>query len=293
MGRHHPIDDSGAAARMADAFDATANPVATSTSRPTFADLERALDGLQAGKTSSDEVVRTMEGLFQGKVVGALQERLVAQPVPAVSSATSLDVSVRSVVAHLTKAPSNWHQMTAFYLGSRDDADAVGRRWAPAMYVSSLLIVLLQIATVSAVLIGTMIQSCETNDHCTKPGIFCIRDMPGEGNNRCEHCGFKSPFLHPQNADARTTIRGGRSNGGNGADSVRLHFGDNCVQRVPYTCEFNRTLVHDVCTSPSARMGTWEDTLREVSASSVESWCAACVHQLLGMWKRRRVRLMR
>lgn len=65
-------------------YAAPAHPGETS-----FADLERALAGLQSQTVSPEEVVRVMDSYFQRSV--------------------GLDNTVRSIFAHMTVAPANWY----------------------------------------------------------------------------------------------------------------------------------------------------------------------------------------
>eukprot|EP01044_Picomonas_judraskeda_P000288 COSAG03_NODE_11_length_23018_cov_29.686461_21_plen_292_part_00 len=171
--------------------------------------------------------------------------------------------------------------MVEFYLSSPHEKDAAGRARAPWLFLASVAMVLFQTAAAISVILGSIVVPCESNDRCvdTRPGMFCQLDMPlFEGNNRCGFCGERIPILFPEaaaNVETGTTRLG----------HTRVKSDYNCINALAWgtetlvgPCEINRTQIADLCSNPSDTMGLWEHVIAAVPASTVESWCAACVH---------------
>ena len=88
--------------------EVSSNPIRMGTgAAPTLADLETALEGLQAQTVTPAEVVRVMDGIYQRQ--------------------WGLTATVRTIFSHLTIAPTNWHQGTVYFLANPADA-ALGFR---------------------------------------------------------------------------------------------------------------------------------------------------------------------
>eukprot|EP01052_Picozoa_sp_SAG31_P023491 SAG31_NODE_1941_length_6859_cov_3.362278_2_plen_461_part_00 len=147
--------------------------------------------------------------------------------------------AIRSVVARLSEAPTNWHQAVVLFATlPPGDKDAGRSIWAMFCGVT---MVLLQCAVVVGVLGGIDRASCTTKYHCEKTGTFC--DIGGV--NRCVYCGDQNVL--PWQTDPRT---GGTLNNPNLDDYVG----------------FNETLVAEVCGHPASQL-----------PDGVASWCESCV----------------
>jgi hypothetical protein len=147
----------------------------------TIADLEEAFVGMKAGTVSEAEAVRVMENLLRTREA-ALETRLAAP-------GGLLESSIKSTMARLTEAPTNWHQATVFYLTTTDPKDTQMRARAPLLFAGSALMVLVQSATALAVAISTLLPSCESSDQC-EAGLYCQIGF----SNRCQFCGSNVPL---------------------------------------------------------------------------------------------------
>ena len=89
------------------------------------------------------------------------------------------------------------HQATIYFLTSKAEVDAPMRNKAPLMFVAGLLMVLLQIASSYALIVGMMSPACVSNAQCTLPGFFCY--VPKEEiwsvSGRCGMCGQYTPLV--------------------------------------------------------------------------------------------------
>ena len=195
-----------------------------------------------------------------------------------------------------------------FWLTSDDPEDAAMRRWAPLLYVMSLLLVWAQTATAVGVLWGVYSPSCQSSDQCFE-GMFCSAsfadfDDDGElgadefGSSRCEFCGLNdgmargplgpmtvgdnctwtdcdSPtWKHTERRERRQGCGSGWTNEDPACETLNAPDDPNFVG-------FNATAVAMVCADPSlawnaddvgAMDGAWIPT-------NVHSWCEACVLQ--------------
>eukprot|EP01052_Picozoa_sp_SAG31_P039311 SAG31_NODE_5424_length_2546_cov_2.691050_3_plen_170_part_01 len=121
-------------------------------------------------------------------VVEGLQHDVAALKAAGLWTA-DFNASVRSIFAHLTEAPSNFHQSTVFALGTAAPEDALMRRRAPMLFVGSALMVFVQCVTTMAVLVGTVSQSCSENENCPNlHPMFC------NAEGRCYYCGQGTPL---------------------------------------------------------------------------------------------------
>lgn len=170
------------------------------------------------------------------------------------------DGLVRSVVAHLTEAPTNWHQGLV-YLAS--DAGTESTPWLPWMLLGAVLMVLTQSIAASGILVGTRHPGCLSSDHCAQSGTWCSLDY-----GRCEFCGQAPLIVQIDDNGALLNRPGDMSSGANNN-------------------EFNLTLVAEVCASPIDRMGSnvknGDGTYNMLyTARTVTSWCETCVHAIDG-----------
>ena len=236
----------------------TVNPMAaaeTAAKPATRRDLESALAGLQSGERTVEETVDALDRYVESKL----------------ESVGTIAPVVKSVVARLTEAPTNWHQSTVFYLTTKAEQDARLRTRAPLMAAVSFLMVFMQAASISAIIFGTVIPACDTKTECDK-GRFCKAHGEGEGDgtNRCSYCGFSVPL------EAECEIDG---------VSVRSHElcseADVPVWNVRPTSThpheflgYNTTYLSEVChgTTPvGASVRAWAE-------SDLVDWCDACWH---------------
>jgi hypothetical protein len=78
----------------------------------------------------------------------------------------------KAMAGWLNEAVPNWHQATIYFATTEAPEDEEMRRRAPRLYCGSFLIVLVQLLTLMAVLIGTLATSCVKAAHC-QPGKYC------------------------------------------------------------------------------------------------------------------------
>jgi hypothetical protein len=146
--------------------EVSSNPIRMGTgAAPTLADLETALEGLQAQTVTPAEVVRVMDGIYQRQ--------------------WGLTATVRTIFSHLTIAPTNWHQGTVYFLANPADAADAGVN-GRGMFMWGCVMVWFQCVTVWAVLMGAVVPSCVTQDQC-RQGTFCI--------GICDWCGEEVPLM--------------------------------------------------------------------------------------------------
>ena len=213
-------------------------------------DIEAAAAALKhQGASDWPQTVEAMEQLMAVREA-ALEARLearLAQAAPAVDG-------FRSVFAHLSGAPTNWHQSTVHF-AALEPEDHAGHSWrAMLALLGGVLMVLGQCMVAVALLAGVGLPSCESSDQCQK-GTYCGRGS----SSRCGYCGQQTPL--PLQIDPTT---GGTLNNADSTDFVG----------------FNVTLVTEVCSNPRDRVG-WDaygggDEL-PFSSAAVASWCEACV----------------
>jgi hypothetical protein len=108
-----------------------------------------------------------------------------------------------------------------------------------------------------ALLAGVALPSCESSDQCQQKGTYCGHGL----SSRCGYCGQQTPL--PLQTDPTT---GGTLNN---ADST-----------IPDFVGFNVTLVAEVCSNPTERVG-WNayGSGQEMpfTRAAVASWCEGCV----------------
>ena len=119
---------------------------------------------------------------------------------------------LRSELARLDAAPTNWHQATIYFLTSTDEEDASMRRRAPLMYATGVVMVVVQIIAMYGVVMGMMAPPCINNLQCTETGFYCEVARDGQ-SGRCRSCGGDPPMM-PYEAD--TLLPGENAVGGFG-----------------------------------------------------------------------------
>lgn len=226
------------------------------TNNPTF-DVESGDSRHRAQANGSDEVeaaAAALRELFRSEPHRAdAVERLIIAREAALRAELEAKFSdqaapgpdaIKAVVAHLSEAPTNWHQSVVYFAALPRDAEDSGRRIC-AM-IGSVVIVLSQCMTVSAILAGTITPSCETNAHC-RQGTYCSFSFRIT-RRRCEYCGMTHlPVYNPWNFSSSMDV-------------------------------FNETLVAEACGNPlrfardTGPAQYFADRKTEVSA-----WCEACV----------------
>lgn len=145
--------------------------------------------GLKDGSISPEDAVLLMQEQLRQMVskkqvvamLGELRAELGGPAAPA-------EAAIRTVVAQLTEAPTNWHQGVLYGLVTRDPQDVELRQWAPLGYAVSWIIVFMQSAVAVGLFMGTMTPTCATNDHCIS-GMYCRVDWP-----HCDFCGNRVPL---------------------------------------------------------------------------------------------------
>ena len=100
------------------------------------------------------------------------------------NGATGLDAAIRSTFAHLTEAPTNFHQMAVFFLSSKDPQDSGMQQQAPILFMGCVLMVLAQSAAATGLFLGIFGASCKDHGMCSGAGMFCDAML-----ERCSYCG--------------------------------------------------------------------------------------------------------
>jgi hypothetical protein len=207
-------------------------------------DVEAAVALLKDSHSTQPETVQAMEAALRSHEAELRAEfeaklaRLETQLTRGEGDA--LLSSVRSVFAHLSEAPPNWHQVTVLFASSAQEqkgggAEAGARRPHAVSLAISVLIVVSQSMVVVGLGVGTSEPSCRTSNDCELKGAYC---RVGDGD-RCTYCGEMTP--------------------------LPLHF--------------NTTLVAEVCADPTAAAVQANDRegFAFWNAAGVASWCHSCV----------------
>jgi hypothetical protein len=147
-------------------------------------------------------------------------------------------------VAHLSQAPTNWHQSAVHFAALPPEDQDAG--WSVTTLLGGIVIVMAQCVVAVGLFSGTLHPSCESNDQCAQKGVYC--DVGG--NDRCGFCGFRSPL--PTQTDPET---GGTLNNPHAEDFTG----------------YNTTLVAEVCGDPTDYIAEYWLPAR------VASWCESCV----------------
>lgn len=172
--------------------DETGNPVALT--QPNVFNDSVSSSGSSSGSCSRKDLEAALRGLKDGLVneeeAAAVVHRLINSELDArFASGQGLEPVIRSVFAHLTEAPTNWHQAVTFFLVSADPQDAQTKYEVPWMFTASWFMVLVQCATAMAVLVSTLTPSCITSDQCPT-GTYCQVGF----TYRCQYCGSNVPL---------------------------------------------------------------------------------------------------
>eukprot|EP01052_Picozoa_sp_SAG31_P026475 SAG31_NODE_2400_length_5775_cov_2.602185_2_plen_466_part_00 len=197
----------------------------------------------------------------------------------------------------LGESPTSWHQATCFALSSDAPEDGWLRGKAGLLLAASALMMFVQSLSACAILVGTTIPSCESNDQCLMPGTFC---RVGE-RNRCDYCGEDNPLelqYHPTLLDPLEAASPGEMDSPRstwcGPDSVATEREWECGKPHPpghkmnwagewYGYDetlYNTTHVIEVCRSPvNERRGSQD---MKFSAVMTIAWCDACMHENTG-----------
>jgi hypothetical protein len=234
---------------------------------PTFAAAEKTPGGTEEVEEAL-VALREIEAFAEPRAVAAI-ERLIAAKLNAAEHGRRLgsdeapaEAAVRAIssaMARLSEAPMNWNQAVVHFACEEEDAGR--RRWTTLV---GAVLVLAQLMVAVSVSVGTIVQSCETNDDCPQAGTFCRGMGTMTTSSRCEYCGVIVPL--PLQADPRT---GGTLNHPMIEDFVG----------------FNKTLVAEICISPTERFG-WDGFAGKnghpklMPRSAVASWCESCVNAI-------------
>jgi hypothetical protein len=211
------------------------NPV-LGTSAKASGDVEQALAALQS--VSDPQTAEAMERLMDAKVAELRAE--LAQG----------DGDIKSVVARLTEAPTNFHQDIVYFAAlPPEDQDA---SWSRLAILGGVMMVLSQCVVVAGLAMSTNEMSCESSDGCPQRGTYC---HVGESDS-CWYCGSSTPL--PTETDPAT---GGTMNK---ADAER--------HGLPRFVGVNATLVTEACSDPLAfSLNGW------AGPASIASGCETCV----------------
>eukprot|EP01043_Picozoa_sp_COSAG02_P060412 COSAG02_NODE_7889_length_2803_cov_28.147189_3_plen_312_part_00 len=211
------------------------------------ADLEAALALLNPKDGDQSQTVEAIEATLRSHEVALRAEfeaKLAKLEDKLAESGGPLSSAARSVVAHLSEAPPNWHQATVLFASSAQEPD--GRLRAVSLAIS-VLIVASQSMVAVGMLVGSNARSCHTSDDCETKGMYCV-DLV----DRCVYCGEDTPL--PLQTDPAT---GGTLNWVYATDYIG----------------FNTSLVVEVCANPTERLGTQS----RFTAAMVARWCETCM----------------
>jgi hypothetical protein len=231
--------------------------VAPEVDKAAFTDIETAF---RNGTLTAEQGVVQMHKQLDAKSA-EIDEKLAALEAKLAAAAAPLASAVRSVFAHLSEAPTNWHQGTIHFANTTAPEDAAMRAKAPLFLLGSMMIVLGQCVVATGVLHGTFEPSCSTSDQC-RLGSFCEISE----NHRCKFCGKECPLPEQVNADG-TTLNNYRA--------------DRFVG-------YNLTAVKEVCADPSAVADEYAFSVNSRGTPYTErmattiSWCETCVHSVDG-----------
>jgi hypothetical protein len=227
---------------------------------PIRADLEAAVASLKApgNEPQSVEAMETMMRAREAALQAKFDAKLEQLEAKLAANGAPLSSAVRSVVAHLSQAPPNWHQATVMFFGGDADADVAVAFWRAWSLMISVLMVFGQSMVAVGVFIGTELPACSSSDQCGQKGTYC--DDRNDGAGACTFCGSAAPL--PEQTDPRT---GGTLN----------------YAQAPDYAGFNLTLVAEVCADTTGGPETVSIHGLPVSRA-LTSWCEACVHAVDG-----------
>lgn len=178
--------------------------------------------------------------------------------------------------------PLRSQAVVAYYTitdAAEDAATKKRARGGELMGVGSALIVVVQLVVLMGILIGSFIPSCTDNAHCPD-GKFCSRSEDAT-TGVCDFCGGANP-LPRQELDGPCRFAPSPYGGEWSVKDTECSMLNNAMD--PNFAGFNRTLVADMCASPTERVGlNGKGQLQPYSRRSVISWCEACVHPIDGV----------
>jgi hypothetical protein len=211
----------------AESFELAAD--AEMSAPPATSDMNQSVQSAGSPAARRQELEAALRGLKDGSVAegdaAAVVQRLINSELDArLADGKGLEPIIRSVFAHLTEAPTNWHQALSFFVVSTDPQDAGMKSAVPWMFAASWLMVLVQSATAMAVLVSTLTPSCITSDQCAA-GTYCQVGF----TERCQFCGSNVPLYGQLDED--------------GIGTYNNVFDENFRG-------YNLTLVAEVCKDP-------------------------------------------
>jgi hypothetical protein len=225
----------------------------------------------------STESKRALEAWLQSR-----QQQPQPKPLQSAGAPAEWSSAVKSIVAHLTEAPMNWHQVTVFALSRQcDGEDETLRRKGPLLFAVGALMVLMQTTTVIGVLQGTLYPSCKNNDQCPSKGTFCAIGGRYPSDPNCWYCGTTAPLgaqLDKQSGGILNHIEAGDLYAGMNSTYARLMCNDpiNFVwgENLPPLSAYPAG-------SRGVKVGFGTEERREQNPLWIEyikSWCDACFH---------------
>jgi hypothetical protein len=238
----------------------------------------RGQDGIREADRGADELVRGAVSAGSAHYLAFFALLIV------------LVESARAV--RLIRAPHfGRHQATVFYCTSKRDT-AEDARTASLLLVAGCLMVVLQCCTSMAVVIGTTMQSCSTNEQCPLDlkGQFCSDD-----SQRCFYCGFSPLETVEISPDGTAEVLRHWRGDEDYAEKRDFH---NARQELPGWATlndpeaknfagFNTTHVHEVCANPALDSRVFFITQGDRGRDgwterTVVNWCDSCVHAETG-----------
>ena len=247
---------------------------------PLAAGDELAAPSASASEGEMQAVLDSIEDL-SAESKSALQawvDMKLRQPPPPGPADGGLGSAVTSIVAHLTEAPLNWHQVSVFALSRRPGGeDEALRQKGPMLAAVGALMVWMQCATVIGVLQGTLYPSCKSNDQCLTKGTYCAIGGRYPQDPNCWYCGTTAP-LGAQVDDE--TDRGVLN------DIESPHYAGMNSTYVQLLCHDPANFVWGEKRPPPEwdehnQVGFGSQQQQEENPlwqSNVKSWCDACFH---------------
>jgi hypothetical protein len=237
-------------------------------------DIELAL---KQGTLTEAEAIVMMQ-----KQMEAQMERRIERLKDEMGAGGISKLAVRAAYARLTEAPTNYHQVTTFFLTSTDPQDHDTKATAPMLFLGGVLMVLAQTLTVVAMTSATMWPACASNKQCAE-GSYCNlytaagRDSSFNSGSRCWECGY-APIR--EQLDVAT----GKCYNNVYCADTRFSMADetSVCQQDPTLCTeyagYNETGILEVCQEPDLARRYWAPVDKVVPRAAVLSYCDHCVH---------------
>jgi hypothetical protein len=253
------------------------------------------------------ELEDALRGLKDGSVSEAAAAELIERLVDVrIAQSAGLEATIKSVVAHLTEAPTNWHQAVVFFVATSELEDEAMKAYVPAMFATSVLMTVVQCMTAMAVFISTILPSCRTSDQCPA-GLYCQIGF----SYRCQFCGSNAPLIMQFDVDGIGTYNQvfDENFRGYNHSTVAAVCADPWVNSCPNVCPEGTakdvgdrmgrncdTLCNDFAAEGSMdmlgvapprdelrlgfnNMGNWD---LGYSTTRILEWCNYCVHDVTG-----------